>query len=260
MTPAAPLAPERGVRLYVNGALMATLMCTPRELDDLAWGHLAARGLLRDPRTRVRPEIAVCDSRARIEVRADLCEVTEAAALGDVVASGCGSGAGVAADVGDQGRLLFMKALESDFRIGLAELVALQKDMFSRAAMHRETGGMHCAALARRSEDDRGGWDLIVREDVGRHNAVDKAIGRALMEGWDLSACALLSSGRIAADMALKAVNCGVPVLASRSIPTTTAYELAVRGGITLAGRIGSVNPSVYTHPERIRQEVLHVR
>jgi FdhD protein len=167
-------------------------------------------------------------------------------------------------DTGSQeaafGRLLFVKAIQTGFSVGLGELADLLKDMFSRAALHGETGGMHCAALARRVPGSPQGWESIIREDVGRHNAVDKAIGRAIAEGWELRACALITSGRIAADMAIKAMNCGVPLLASRSIPTTTAYELAVRGGITLAGRIGSVNPSVYTHPERIRQEVPHVR
>ena len=255
-----PLAPESGVELWVNGSLAATLMCTPRDLDDLAWGHLASRGLVANGPGAARPRIAVCENRSRVDVQAVLRETQDGVSLADVVASGCGSGLGTGSQEAAFGRLLFVKAIQTGFSVGLGELADLLKDMFSRAALHGETGGMHCAALARRVPGAPQGWESIIREDVGRHNAVDKAIGRAIAEGWELRACALITSGRIAADMAIKAMNCGVPLLASRSIPTTTAYELAVRGGITLAGRIGSVNPSVYTHPERIRQEVPHVR
>ncbi|HRY72709.1 MAG TPA: formate dehydrogenase accessory sulfurtransferase FdhD, partial [Spirochaetia bacterium] len=96
---------------------------------------------------------------------------------------------------------------------------------------------------------------FVVREDVGRHNAVDKVLGRGLLDGADFSRSVLLTSGRIAADMAQKAAKAGLPVLVSRSIPTTEAYAFAREAGITLIGRIGTPSPIVYTRPELVRPE-----
>ncbi|MEN6477938.1 MAG: formate dehydrogenase accessory sulfurtransferase FdhD [Rectinema sp.] len=260
-----PLAPERGVELRANGARVATLLCTPENLEDLAWGHLASRGFLDldavlSDSGRGKVNIRVCGAGALIEVDDSRIRAGEGLGLGAIVASGCGAGAGAGAEELD--RLLFAPAVSVEWTVDMETLRLLAKAMFARADMYRETGGMHCAAAAYRLPDDRlsvrqeglpPGWSMVVREDVGRHNAVDKVLGRILLEGGNPSECVLLTSGRIAADMALKAVNCRVPVVVSRSIPTTTAYELAVRGGITLVGRIGSENPALYTHPERIR-------
>jgi FdhD protein len=139
--------------------------------------------------------------------------------------------------------------------------------MFSRADMYRETGGMHCAALAvdlacrpasgpaasvQAEDAPEGSSYFVVREDVGRHNAVDKVLGRAFMDGVDFSASCILTSGRIAADMILKAVAAKVPVVVSRSIPTTTAFEIAEKANITVVGRIGSDQPIVYCGSVRI--------
>ncbi|HEY9054584.1 MAG TPA: formate dehydrogenase accessory sulfurtransferase FdhD, partial [Rectinemataceae bacterium] len=125
------------------------------------------------------------------------------------------------------------------------ELAALSRRMFGSAELYARTGGMHIAALA-------AGSRFIAREDVGRHNAVDKVLGRALLDGIDLGGSILLTSGRIASDMAAKAINAGIPLLASRSIPTTEAFSLAVDAGLTLVGRLGSASPIVYTSGERV--------
>jgi formate dehydrogenase accessory protein FdhD len=84
--------------------------------------------------------------------------------------------------------------------------------MFDRATIRKETGGMHSAGLA-----DRNGVRYVY-EDVERHNAIDKAIGRGLIDRVDFSRCCLFSSGRIAADMAAKAIAAGIPIFVSRNI------------------------------------------
>ncbi len=243
------LAPERPVELWANGTRIAVLMCSPGDLPDLALGHLAARGMLPVPEASGpdRPVVAarcrVCPDRGRIDVESpSLVSTTGAMDLGGVIASACGSGAVFSA------AFLHRPPVECSWSVSLARTAELARRMFEAAVMHRDTGGMHCAALARIRGDP---W-FVVREDVGRHNAVDKVIGRALAEGVDPGDCLLLSSGRIAADMALKAIATRIPVLASRSIPTTTARDLARHGGVTLIGRILSPGAWVYTFPERI--------
>jgi FdhD protein len=96
------------------------------------------------------------------------------------------------------------------------------------------------------------GQVFLHAEDVGRHNAMDKVIGRAFMERRDLSKMVALLSGRLSFEMALKAIRAGIPLLAAVSAPTTMALELAQEMNLTCAGfaRGGSMN--VYTHPERI--------
>ena len=231
------LALESPVLIRVDGRDLVVLLCTALALDDLAVGHLVSRGLLPD-RDSLH-SIFVCGDRGRVDITRGEAPPIPSGGI-PVMASACGAGAlpGELFDLDpppvppDRGEGLF----------GLATLADRAREMFAAASMHRKTGGMHCAALAL----TEGGRPIIVREDVGRHNAVDKVIGRAFLEGIDFRRTAIISSGRIAADMVAKAIHTGVPLIASRSVPTTAAYELARAFGIALVGRVLSRNPLVY--------------
>jgi FdhD protein len=126
-------------------------------------------------------------------------------------------------------------------------LLASLPDLLRQPAFNR-TGGLHATGLF-----TPAGELVVVREDVGRHNAMDKVIGHALLEGMlPLSGHALCVSGRLAFELVQKAALAGAPVLVGVGAPTSLAVELAEDRGITLAGfaRGGSVN--VYTHAERV--------
>jgi FdhD protein len=110
------------------------------------------------------------------------------------------------------------------------------------------TGGLHACALF-----DRAGELELVREDVGRHNALDKVLGRALLDRrLPLGASGLLLSGRLAFELVQKALVAGVPLVAGIGAPSSLAVECAERGGITLVGFLRADRMNVYTHPERL--------
>jgi len=110
------------------------------------------------------------------------------------------------------------------------------------------TGGIHAVGLF-----DGQGSLLILREDIGRHNALDKVLGAALMRGLELNDLILMVSGRLGFEIAQKAVVAGVPVIASISAPSSLAIELAEEFGVTTVGFLRGRTMNVYTHPERVR-------
>ncbi len=232
---------EAPVELIVNGVTLVTFMCTPQDLKDLAMGHLVARGVVSNMDEVYT--MAACEDMKKIYVRTGTELEKSQYGLGSVLASSCGSGSHFREE------FLAQTPNTSDFSMSMAKLKEHAVTMFREAVMHRDTGGMHCAALADGQEV------LAVREDVGRHNALDKVIGKGVFLSADFGRCALLSTGRVATDMALKAVAMGTPIVATRSIPTSMALEIAEKLGITMVGRIASSQPVVYCHGERILLE-----
>ncbi|WP_433558171.1 formate dehydrogenase accessory sulfurtransferase FdhD [Pseudonocardia xinjiangensis] len=125
---------------------------------------------------------------------------------------------------------------------GLPDALRRRQQVFDR------TGGLHAAALFTADGDL-----LVVREDVGRHNAVDKVLGWALLQGRiPASGCVLTVSGRTSFELAQKAVMAGVPVIAAVSAPSSLAVELAEECGLTMAGFIRDGSMNIYTRTDRI--------
>jgi FdhD protein len=137
--------------------------------------------------------------------------------------------------------------VSSGLSVDCPTLTALMERMAASQAVFKETGGTHGVALA--SPDGR---IFILAEDIGRHNAMDKVIGRALLERRDLTRMVALLSGRISFEMALKTVRAGIPILAAVSAPTSMALTLAQEMRLTLAGFVRGSRLNVYTHPERL--------
>ena len=132
--------------------------------------------------------------------------------------------------------------------IPIQTLYALPDQLRANQRVFASTGGLHAAALFTTS-----GALIAVREDIGRHNAVDKLIGRSFLDGTlPLGESILLVSGRMSFEIVLKALAAGIPLLAAVSAPSSLAVDLADASGITIAGFLRGDNVNVYTHPQRI--------
>lgn len=206
-----PVVEERVVRLVRDGASLFEWRCTPNHLDALVLGRLYSEGLVD------RPDLA---SKLRIIDEGPEIVVMLAAPL----------------DMVRYKRLRASTPLipTSD------EFAELFKAMFAAVDARYEEGGMHAAALV------RDGAIVVQAEDVGRHNAVDKTIGLALLEGIELPAHGMLVTARVSGEIARKAAHSTIAWLASRSIPTTLAVSIAQIADMPIIGRAASRNSSIY--------------
>jgi FdhD protein len=236
-----PLSAEAAVTLVVNDRELATLLCSPSDLRELTVGWLFAEGLIDSAANIVA--LAGCATDREMLVRTEPDRVAELGERWRLVTSGCGAGANAGAL-----RAEGVPRVGSGLRIQASRLRELARETLQGAAMYRLTGGVHAAALVTPS------GVLVRREDIGRHNAVDKVIGSALLTDLPLAQCSLIATGRLSSEMAWKAARAGLEIAASISIPSTLARDIAEAAGLTLVGRVVSATPWVYTYPERIAE------
>jgi FdhD protein len=226
---------EALVRLHVNGRELVRLMCTPEQLDDLALGFLRSEGLIREL-ADVRL-LVICPSRACVDVwlRDAAAELPGL----PVITSGCGGGI-TFADLEAAG-----EPVRSDLRVPAGRIGRLMTELLAG----QETRGIHRGGLA--SADQL----LAVAEDVGRHNTLDKISGFCLKEGIDTQGCILLTTGRISSEMLGKAARMGVPIVVSRTSPTSLSVALAEAWNITLVGYARRTSMNVYSGQERVLED-----
>ena len=231
---------ERPVTIYLNDVEVATTQSTPSDLEELGVGFLVSEGLLSD-----REALGTVDVDAK---RGFVWVTSEEAVPEDLVhrtrylTSGCGKGV----TFSSVGHARGLEPVTGDLAVSADELYRYVGDMARAATLYRDTGGMHACGLA------FGGGLVLVREDVGRHNALDKLLGRAWLDRIPTSGAILISTGRISYEMAVKAAKAAVPILASRSAVTDLAAEIGAALGITLVGYARGGKLTVYTHPERV--------
>ncbi len=240
-TAADAITVEAPMTIFVNGEELVTLLCTPEDMDLLALGFLRSEGLLTS-----MDEVAAL----RVKEREGLVEVElkdrsnlAARLYGKrTITSGCGKGT------------VFFQALDalrsrpvnSEITLAPEQARQLMRQLQEKAVLFKETGGVHSAAVADTKKI------IFFYEDIGRHNAVDKIIGRCLLEKITLEDKILVTSGRLSSEMLLKAAKLQLPILLSRSAPTTLSVELAEAMNITMVGFVRGRRMNIYTHEWRI--------
>jgi FdhD protein len=236
-----PLVEEAPVRIVLNGRELASMMCTPTDLQELALGWLYGEGFIEGLHEVL--VLGACEDLRTIEVRTEPDRTGRRSQWRQIVTSGCGGGVSfsLAPEIAAA-----LPVVHSDWTLSSAELSERMREMLHAAPLHRLAGAIHCAALT------DGERLLYLIEDIGRHNAVDKVIGRALLRGYDLSHAAILCTGRIAGDMAYKAARAGVPVIASVTGTTSLAVQIARHSRVTLVTRAGTPRMTAHAVPERL--------
>ncbi len=236
-----PMAAEAPVELEYNGSYLATFLCTPQELQELALGWLYTEGLIRGLAEVMM--VGACDTLQKIAVRTSEDRPRPGRDQGwrQVITSGCGGGFIREDQLRNRPSLI-----GSDLRLSLSEIREMTRQMMSHSSLYQQTGGIHGAALG------RDGKIVAQSEDIGRHNAVDKVIGKALLKGVPPGSCVLLATGRLSSEMVIKAAQAAIPVVATLSIPTSLAVEVAHTAGMALVGRALRPRSFVYGNTTRI--------
>lgn len=235
---------EEPLQIQLNGKDLAITMRTPGNDEELAVGFLFTEGILptRDALIRVdegENSIAVTlseEAAADISVQTrnfyltSSCGVCGKASVDALVAAGC------SAPPRDTPKI------RAEVLHGLPDALRQTQKVFDR------TGGLHASGLF-----DADGTLRLVREDVGRHNAVDKLVGRSLLDGRiPLNESVLMVSGRVSFELVQKALMAGIPVLAAVGAPSSLAIETALRFGMTLAGFVRGGRFNLYSGESRI--------
>jgi FdhD protein len=140
------------------------------------------------------------------------------------------------------------REVTADTTVAAAVVAALPDRLRHAQSVFADTGGLHAAGLF-----TTGGLLVLAREDVGRHNAVDKLVGAALERGLDPAAHVLMLSGRLGYELVQKAIMFGIPIVAAVSAPSSLAIELAERFNVALLGFVRGARCNVYAHGWRVR-------
>jgi FdhD protein len=232
---------EISLKIFVNDHPLVTIACTGMYTDELALGYLKSEGLIQNA-SNIRD--------IRVDLKAGAVHIFTA----DAAASECMHGS-IRGHIGSSGARShtgngchpFLDPVKPDaIRLAPEKILQLTDEFIGLCRLHAATRGTHGAALT-------DGKDiLLVREDIGRHNAIDMLAGFALLHHLDCSDKTVLRTGRVSMEIVSKAWNLGIQVVVSLGVPTARAIELAHQAGMTIIGAVRDGSMNVYTHERRI--------
>ncbi len=253
------VAVEEPLELRVDGQSLAVVMRTPGHDTELAAGFLLSEGIVRTKEEvyAIRECVSEAVKDGPPGAKGNVAKIflanperfdPERLTRHVLTSSGCGICARSSIDAVAS---LFPPVEPGGLSLPREALLAMPGQLAEAQATFRRTGGLHGCALF--AVEGGAATLLAAREDVGRHNAVDKLLGWALLSGrLPLSRCALFLSGRISFELVHKALAGGIPLVAAISAPSSLAVEFAQANGQTLVGFVRGASMNIYTGPERI--------
>jgi FdhD protein len=226
------VAEEVPLSIFVNGRHFVTAMTSPDARREFIIGHLFSERI-----------VSSCSEIESLEIEGDVARAIIANPMKTImprrpIVSGCG---GVSSFL-DESKL---SQIESDLKIEREDILTAMRAI-SSSELHEATGGVHSVGLFDRGEQ------ICIFDDIGRHNALDKAIGRGLMNGVNFRNVFVVSTGRISSDMALKCSAAKIPLIASRGATTSMAIAIAERTGLTVVGFVRGARMNIYTNFQRL--------
>ncbi|MBZ0154643.1 MAG: formate dehydrogenase accessory sulfurtransferase FdhD [Alphaproteobacteria bacterium] len=228
------VAVEKRLRVSVNGKELLSLYCTPMMVRELVVGMFMTEDIIKGGWCAERMSIEYGD-----DVIVDIPAEGEVSMEGAVITSGCIGGITFP-------KRMSLRKTEDPFRIRADALKHLFRKFQNSSELYKLTGCVHSAGLS------DGEHILCIAEDIGRHNAVDKVLGYALIESIPFEGKIMLASGRLSSEIVSKCAKWGIPVVASRTSPTSLAVDIAEKNGVTVVGFIRADRLNIYTHPHRV--------
>lgn len=239
------VAVEAPVAFVYNCEPHAVMMASPADLEDFAYGFSIAEGVVAGAAEIASVKTAAKGPGASLSIE---IPKARAQALGGRKRNLEGrTGCGLCGIAEIEQALRPLPVLAGGPAVAAAAIVRAVAALPREQRLNAATGAVHAAAFA-----DRDGRLLVVREDVGRHNALDKAIGAAARRGLDPASGFAVVTSRCSMEMVQKAATFGCPILVAVSAPTSLAIEIADRAGLTVAAFARDGRFNLYTHPERI--------
>jgi FdhD protein len=213
-------------------------MCTPLEMKELAIGFLFSEGV-----------ITSTDSIKSIDHPFEnrLCVILNHEIIVDprsvrAITSGCGNGSVHVISL-EEGSL---KPIESNCKFEAVNILKLMKEFNSKSDLFKQTGGVHSCCIC--SEESI----LLFSEDIGRHNALDKVVGKALLSNLALTDKLVMTTGRISSDIVVKVAKAGIQIIVSHSAPTSLALSIAKAANITIIGFARGSRMNIYCNEHRV--------
>lgn len=237
---------ETAIAFVYDGGSEAVMMATPADLEDMAYGFSLNEGLIGQISDVQRLEIAQAQLgiELRLWLKPGLSETLIARRRHRAGPTGCGlCGVESLAEA-----MPVVTPVQSDIQIDAADLMAAMDAMSEGQTLNQLTHAVHAAGFYL-----PGQGVVLVREDVGRHNALDKLAGAMARQGFSAKDGAVLMTSRLSVELVQKAAAMGAGLLAAVSAPTALAIRTADAAGMTLAGIVRSDGLEVFTHPDRIR-------
>jgi FdhD protein len=240
---------EEPLEIRIGGKALATTMRTPGHDEELAAGFLVSEAIVHD-RKDIAKISADADNRVIVDLAGGVKLKLNSAQRFGTISSSCGLCGKTSIDAIRQS----FPAIEStNLRIDIETLLSLPEKLRKAQSDFTRTGGIHAAGIF-----DSSGELKTIREDIGRHNAVDKATGRAFLDGLlPLNRHVLVVSGRASFEIVQKALAAGIPIVAAVSAPSTLAADFARESNQTLIGFLRPPSFNIYSHIERVILETL---
>lgn len=234
-----PVIRELRANLMINGELYLSMMCLPQHFEELAVGFMFSEGLIKSYGD-IKNIDATCTGNIFVFTHEPVVYNKNE---NRVLVSGCANGTVNMAFLNEAN----LQLLTGDLTYSYDEIINMMVKFSKQSPIFAETGAVHSAALLFKNGED------IFFEDIGRHNAVDKVVGTALMRNLPINEGVLLISGRVSSEIALKTSRLGIPVMISQSAPTSMSVAIAEKVGMTLIGFARGRRFNVYSGNSRIR-------